>query len=64
MPLKVTAILNNSALIDGRWLKVSDSVRGYKIRAIETTNVLLQNKEQKLKLFIKEKNDKIKIQIN
>ncbi len=63
-PLKVAAILNNSALIDGQWLKVSDTVRGHKIKKINSDNVLLQSSNKKLKLFIKEKNDKIKIQIN
>ncbi len=63
-PLKVVAILNNSALIDGQWLKVSDTVRGHKIKMINSDNVLLQSSNKKLKLFIKEKNDKIKIQIN
>ncbi len=63
-PLKVTAILNKSALIDGKWLKVNSSIRGYKIRRINSDNVLLQSRNKKLKLFIKEKNDNIKIQIN
>ncbi|RUM65149.1 MAG: hypothetical protein DSZ03_03215 [Sulfurimonas sp.] len=63
-PLKVTAILNKSALIDGQWLKVNSSVRGYKVRRINGDNVVLQSSNKKLKLFIKEKNDHIKIQIN
>ncbi len=63
-PLRVTAIMNSSALIDGQWLKVNSSIRGYKVRRINSDNVLLQNSSKKLKLFIKEKNDKIKIQIN
>ncbi len=63
-PLKVAAILNNSALIDNKWLKVNDTIRGYKIKSINKDNVLLRSKEKKLKLFIKEKNDTIKIQIN
>ncbi len=63
-PLKVTAIFNKSALIDGQWLKVNSSIRGYKVRRINSDNVLLQSKNKKLKLFIKEKNDNIKIKIN
>ncbi len=63
-PLKVTAIFNKSALIDGQWLKVNSSIRGYKVRHINSDNVLLQSSNKKLKLFIKEKNDNIKIQIN
>ncbi len=63
-PLKVSAIFNKSALIDGQWLKVNSSVRGYKVRQINSDSVLLQSSHKKLKLFIKEKNDNIKIQIN
>jgi hypothetical protein len=63
-PLKVSAIVNHTALIDSKWLKVHDTVRGYTVKKIDNDTVLLQNREKKLKLFIKEKNNAIKIQIN
>ncbi|MEA2110580.1 MAG: hypothetical protein U9P71_00885 [Campylobacterota bacterium] len=63
-PLKVAAILNNSALIDKKWLKINDTIRGYKVKRINSDSVLLKSKDNRLKLFVKEKNNKIKIQIN
>jgi hypothetical protein len=63
-PLKVTAILNNSALIDSKWLKVNDTVRGYTIKSISSESVVLRNREKRLKLFVKEKKNTIKIKIN
>jgi len=63
-PLKVAAILNNSALIDSKWLKVNDTVRGYVVKSISSDSVLLKNREKKIKLFVKEKKNTIKIKIN
>lgn len=62
-PLKLSAVMNNSALINGTWYQVNDKVRGYKLAKIETDTVLLQAGRTKKMLFITTQNPKIKIQI-
>ena len=62
-PLRLAAIMNNSALINGTWYQVSDKVRGYNIDKIETDSVLLKSGKTKKMLFITEDNPNIKIQI-
>ena len=62
-PLKLFAILNNSALINGQWYKEHDEVRGYTLTRVGSDNVVLSDKEGKLKLFLTEEKDKIKIEV-
>jgi hypothetical protein len=62
-PLKLAAIMNNSALINGSWYQVNDKIRGYTLTKIEADTVLLKIKKTKKMLFITEENPNIKIQI-
>ena len=62
-PLKLAAIMNNSALINGTWYQVSDKVRGYSLDKVETDSVLLTSGKSKKMLFITQENPNIKIQI-
>jgi hypothetical protein len=62
-PLKLAAIMNNSALINGSWYQVNDKVRGYTLSKIETDAVLLKRAKTKKMLFITEENPNIKIQV-
>jgi len=48
--LSVTMLMNSSALINGKWYRVGETVRGYKISKIDTTSVLLTKKSKKLLL--------------
>ena len=59
--LKLSAIINNSALINGNWYKVGDKVGNYKIAKITPQDVILQNSMRTLKLSTKtdKSNDRI-----
>lgn len=60
-PLRLQAVMNKSALINGKWYKLSDNVRSYALAEIKSTSVLLSGKkDKKLILFLTKQNDKIK----
>ena len=48
--LSVTMLINSSAMINGKWYKLGDTVRGYKVSKIDATSVLLTKKGKKLLL--------------
>jgi hypothetical protein len=48
--LQLTAIMNDTALINGEWYKVGDTVHGYKIVAVKMKSVNLVSKKTKLTL--------------
>ncbi len=48
--LILTAIINTSAMINGRWYKIGDKVNGYKVSKIDMRSVLLTKKSKKLLL--------------
>ncbi len=48
--LSVTMLMNSSAMINGKWYRIGDTVSGYKIAKIDTTSVLLTKKSKKLLL--------------
>ncbi len=61
-PLKLQALINKSALINGKWYKVNDSVRTYSLSAIKSNSVLLNGKKgQPLVLFLSKTNNNITI---
>ncbi len=60
-PLTLEAIMNNNAYINGKWYNVHDKVRGQKITLIDKDYVVLKYKKKKTRLFINNKNKKIKI---
>ncbi|MEA3372488.1 MAG: hypothetical protein U9Q62_02235 [Campylobacterota bacterium] len=62
-PLKLTAILNDSALIAGKWCKKDDKVKGYSVAKIAEDSVILKRGKAKRTLFLTATNPKIKIQI-
>ena len=62
-PLKLLAVMNNSALINGTWYQANDKVQGYTLAKIEEDSVLLTTSRTKKMLFITEDNPNIKIQI-
>jgi hypothetical protein len=61
--LKLAAVMNNSALINGTWYQINDKVRGYTLAKIEPDAVLLKSGRTKKMLFITEENPNIKIQV-
>jgi hypothetical protein len=48
--LRLTAVMNDSALINGKWYKVGDTVHGYKLLAINMRSAKLASKKTKLTL--------------
>lgn len=61
-PLKLQAILNKSALINGKWYKVNDSIRNYTLSDVKMNSVLLVAKKgEPLVLFLAKTNNNIKI---
>jgi len=48
--LSLSAIMNQSALINGRWRKIGDVVKGYTIKEVKRTSVSLAKKSEKLTL--------------
>ena len=54
--LSITMLMNSSAMINGKWYKVGDTVNGYKVSKIDSTSVLLTKKSKKLLLSTSSKN--------
>jgi hypothetical protein len=62
-PLKLTAIVNESALIGNKWYSVDDKVQGYKVQKIDKDSVVLQYGQKQRVLMLSAKNPNIKINI-
>lgn len=61
-PLRLQGVMNKSALINGKWYHLNDSVRAYTLAEIKSGSVLLSGtKGQQLILFISKQNNNIKI---
>jgi hypothetical protein len=60
-PLRLETIINNNVYINGRWYTLNDKIRGKKITLINRNYIVLKDKKKKIRLFVNNKNDKIKI---
>lgn len=61
-PLKLQALFNKTALINGKWYRINDQVRNYSLSEIKFNSVVLNGpKDQKLVLFLSKQNNNIKI---
>ena len=60
-PLTWRRVLNSSALINGKWVKENELIRGYKLSQIQSDYVVLERKSKKLKLFIAQKSKNLNI---
>lgn len=61
-PLRLQALINKSALINGKWYKLNDPVRTYTLSEVKTNSILLTGKkDKKLILFLNKQNNNIKI---
>ncbi|QOP43927.1 hypothetical protein FJR45_08185 [Sulfurimonas sediminis] len=58
---RLDAILNKSAMINGKWYKQGKYIYGYKLAKVGRNSVLLVRKNKKLLLSTKSKSKKIKI---
>jgi len=58
---RLDAILNKSAMINGKWYKQGSYIYGYKLAKVSRKSVLLTRKNKKILLSTKSRNRKIKI---
>jgi len=58
--LVLSAVINKSALINGKWYKLDDSVYGYKLSNISRTTVVLTKGKKKLVLTTSDTKQNIK----
>jgi hypothetical protein len=61
--LQLLAVMNNSALINGKWYKLNEKVAGYTLAKVDADSVLLTKANAKRMLFISSENKNIKIQV-
>ncbi len=54
------AIMNSSALINGKWYKLNDKVKNYKLLSITKTSIVLARKSKKIVLSTHTKNTNLK----
>ena len=47
-PLRLQALMNKSALINAKWYKLNDTVRGYTLSEVKQNSVLLIGKRNNL----------------
>jgi len=64
LKVSLDAIMNKSALINGRWYKVGNSVKGFKVVKITSNSVILVKDNKRAILSIKAKVKKFNIEIN
>lgn len=62
-PLVLKSVMNKSALIDSSWYRVNDNVRGYTLKEVTASSVLLVNGKKRKKLFVTQENSKINITV-
>lgn len=61
-PLRLQGLMNKSALINGKWYHLNDTVRSFTLVEIKPASILLSGtKGQQLILFIGKQNNNIKI---
>ncbi|MEA2100620.1 MAG: hypothetical protein U9P72_10880 [Campylobacterota bacterium] len=58
--LFLEAIINNSALINGKWYSLYDKIKGYKLIKIDRTSIVLVKNKKKIMLSTSTKNRTIK----
>jgi hypothetical protein len=58
--LSLDAIINESAMINGKWYELNDKVGNYTLSSVNKRNVVLQYKSSKILLSTDSKNDKLK----
>lgn len=49
---KLGAIFDQNALINGKWMRLGESIRGYKLTHISDTSVILTGKQDKKTLYL------------
>ena len=58
--LILSAVINNSALINGKWYKLNDNIHSYKLSSVNRTSVVLTKGKRKLVLSTSDKKRNLK----
>jgi len=57
---RLSAIINDEAKINDRWVKAGDMIEGYRVESVEENRVVLKKSDQKVELFLPNpKNNKL-----
>ncbi len=64
MSLKLEAIINNSALINGKWYKLNEKVGIYTLSRFTRTEVILTHNKKEFPLSTRSKNNSLKFKNN
>ncbi len=57
---KLYAVMNSNALINGKWIKLGESINGYKVMKITQSDVILSKSSKEIKISTKSKYKKLK----
>ena len=57
---KLYAVMNSNALINGKWVKLGESINGYKVMKITQSDVILSKSSKEIKISTKSKYKKLK----
>ncbi len=49
---KLSAIINDTAKINGQWVKVGESIQGYSVEKVEENHVVLKKGDRTVELFL------------
>jgi len=49
---KLSAIINDMAKINGRWVKTGESIQGYRVEKVEENHVVLKKADRTVELFL------------
>ncbi|WP_321777966.1 hypothetical protein [Sulfurimonas sp.] len=58
--LVLSAVINKSALINGEWYNLNDSLYGYKLSSVKRTTIILSRGESKVTLSTRDKKQNLK----
>lgn len=57
------AIINNSALINNKWIKLNELLYGYRLQTIKNDSVILKHEKYKRTVTLSKTNPKIRIEV-
>ncbi|WP_456433457.1 hypothetical protein [Nitratifractor sp.] len=58
---RLGAVVNDRAYINGKWLKVGDTIEGYKVDSVDNRSVVLKKGEETVHLFLQKQKKTSKI---
>jgi hypothetical protein len=61
---KLSAIINNRAMINDHWVKEGDTIQGYSVERVEENRVVLKKSNRTVELFLPDPNKSNLLQIS